>query len=278
MEGIEKNLIVQSCSLQKDALLSLFDILNEKAVDAAGHNVNGFEQLDDESDAEFAASKLAAQSLMRLSVLIKLNNGHWQRVFLRNDFESYIDTHGPAINFIQYESAFKFRNRINKPPVNQFYIDLDLKKQSVFSILERASDTINQSTGVITGDNSNWVNGTYKTLEDFFKLYSTPYSFIHKKTSYDLMLWLFGVPLTLAWLYKISQWIGDKLDATPEVISIAIYLYLFYLMLMISRILFNYTRYIFLKVEGPRHPNKGPWRHRALLAALVLTFIGGLFK
>ena len=80
-------------------------------------------------------------------------------------------------------------------------------------------------------------------LEDFFKLYSTPYNFIHKKTSYDLVLWLIGMPLMLAWLYKISQWIGDKLDKTPEIISIAIYLYLFVLMLLVFRISFNYTRY-----------------------------------
>ena len=86
------------------------------------------------------------------------------------------------------------------------------------------------------------------------------------------------MPLTLAWLYKFSQWIDDGLDQTPEVISIAIYLYLSMLMLLIFRILFNYTRYIFLKVEGPRHPNKGPWKHRSFLAALVLTFVGGLFK
>ena len=280
MEGIEKNLTVQSCSLQKDALLSLFDILNDKAVNAANHNTEGFARSENESDEEFSAIKLNAQNLMRLSVLIKLNNGHWQRVFTRGDFEGYLDTHGPVIEFIEYESAFEFRNRVNRPAVNQFYIDLDLKKQNVFDILQKASDTINQSNGVITGNNSNWVNGTYKALEDFFKLYSTPYDFIHKKSSYDLMLWLFGMPLTLAWLYKFSQWqwMGNKLDQSPEIITIAVYIYLSVLILFIFRILFNYTRYIFLKVEGPRHPNKGPWRHRGLLAALLLTYIGGLFK
>ena len=277
MEGIEKNLIIQACSLQKDALLSLFDILNDKAVDAASHNVSVFKQMDGESDAVYADTKKSAQSLMRLSVLIKLNNGHWQRVFSRSDFGRYIDTHGPVINFIQYESAFEFRNRVNQPPVNQFYISLDLNKQNVFEILAKAADTINQSIGVITGNNSDWVNGTYQTLEEFFKCYSTPYNFIHKKTSYDLMLWLIGIPLTLAWIYKISQWIDDQLDKAPEVISIAIYLYLFALMLLVFRISFNYTRYIFLKVEGPRHPNKGPWKHRSLLAVLIITYIGGLF-
>ena len=276
MEGTEKNLIIRSCSLQKDALLSLFDKIHEKAVEAAHHNVDGIEQKEVESDEVYADYKILALSLMRLSVLLKLNNGHWQRVFSRDDFERYIDTHGPAINFIEYESAFEFRNRVNKPPVNQFCIDLDLNKQNVFEILAKPADTTNQSIGVIAGDNSNWVNGTYKMLEEFFELYSTPYNFIHKKTSYDLVLWLLGMPLMLAWLYKISQWIGDKLDKTPEIISIAIYLYLFVLMLLVFRILFNYTRYIFLKVEGPRHPNKGPWKHRSLLAALVFTSIGGL--
>ncbi len=277
MEGIEKNLIIKSCSLQKDALLSLFDILNVKAKDAANHNVDGIEQAEGKSDEDYADNITFAQSLMRLSILIRLNDGQWQRVFSRNDFDRYIDTHGPAINYIQYESAFEYRNRVSQPPVNQFFIDLDLNKQDVFDILEKAADTTNQSKGFITGNNNNWVNGTYKTLEEFFERYSTPYNFIHKKISYDLVLWFIGVPLTLAWLYKISQWIGDKLDKSPEIIGIAIYLYLFVLMLMVIRISFNYARYIFLKVEGPRHPNKGPWIHRSLLAALVITLIGGLF-
>jgi len=277
MEGIEKNLIIQSCSLPKDALLSLFDILNEKAIDAAKYNVDAFKQLDDESDEAFVASKNTAQFLMQLSVLIKLNNGHWQRVFSREHLSKYIDTYGSVINFIQYESAFEFRNRVNQPPVNQFYINLDLNKQNIFEFHAKADDTINQSLGIITGNNSNWVNGTYQALEDFFNSYSTPYNFIHKKISYDLMLWLIGMPLTLTWLYKFSQLIGDKLDKTSDIMSIAIYLYLFMLMLLVFRILFNYTRYIFLKIEGPRHPNKGPWIHRGFLVAILASIIGGLF-
>jgi len=277
MEGIQKTLDIRSCSLQKEALLSLFDILNAKAVDIANFTANRLERLEDELEDDYVRVQDEIRDDMQLNVLIRLNNGQWHRSDSRESLSGLIDTYGSIIVFIEYESAFKFRSRAKKPPVNQFVVDLDLSKQEVFDIIGKAADTINSSTGIVEGDNKDWVNGTYKELEEFFDLHSAPYSFIHKKISYDIAIWLFGIPVILAWTYKISLLIGDELEKAAEIISIATYIYLFTVLLFLFRILFNYVRFVFPKVEGPRHPNKGPWIHRFTLGTFIISMFAGLF-
>jgi hypothetical protein len=97
---------------------------------------------------------------------------------------------------------------------------------------------------------------------------------LHTHYIYDLLLAVVGFPASLAWIYEIDKLARKSGIEMPTALFAAICVYITLMVLILFRLLFNYARWVFPRVEGPDRMKRGPWKHRAALA----TLSSGLFS
>jgi len=177
---------------------------------------------------------------------------------------------------IEFDSAFLYRSRFNNlVPNNFFNVAIDLARTNVLDM--NATPVQNTSTANTLGLDATWANGVHEEVVAFFRQRRSRRGWLHLVRSYDLLVILIGFPLSFDIVYHLDRLIRRAV-VLPEALSVALYVYAVLLVLMMFRVLFNYARWAFpkLEIEAPRqHVAVG---HRFAISTLAVMVLGALVK
>lgn len=166
------------------------------------------------------------------------------------------------------------KNLYNWNPRNYFELFLDFTKPELFNpSLSPSGSTLNASNILVSGLDATWVNGVYSEVTNFIKRRETRRRFLHRHSIYDWLIFCGGFPFTFSIAYKLSGLINNLFGELSGILKSAAYVYVFYLSLLLFRILFDYARWIFPIVEY-KESTDTPQKHRAVLGVLVLAVLG----
>jgi hypothetical protein len=147
----------------------------------------------------------------------------------------------------------------SQPPI------LDFGKLPTFA-------TVNESNFEIAATDESWFVLSKTRLSDFFQEKRSRYDWIHGAGVYDVLLYVFGLPLEVWGCVKLGNVIPsiDHLSAIPRTL---VYGYTFLLSLIIFRVAFSYCRWVLPKVEVQTNLRRSPFRNRAAW----IVVLGALF-
>jgi hypothetical protein len=273
-KGTNRHLVIPACLLTPNDLRRLYRLLEQKAKEAADRQVTAMTLLAGQTQAQFDQSKMSVRESLSLTLRLQTKSGSWVGGHSIDPLEDEQLLDG--ITKIEFDSCFLFRLRFNNAtPNNTFLVVIDLVRPGV---LDFGADPMqNASLATISGVDVTWANGLYAELESFFEQSTTRRGWLHLRQSYTVLLILFGLPLSFEVVYHLDRMMRRK-AALPEALSVAVYVYVVLVVVFLFRIIFNYGRWVFPKVELDAPRQHVGVRHRVAISALVLMVIGALVK
>jgi len=163
-----------------------------------------------------------------------------------------------------------FKIAMGREPKYTLALKLDLAKPDLFNLSIHSSEpTQNTSQILLFGYTDTWVNGAYEKIMKAFRGHQARFRIIHKRNVFDLLLWLGFFPLTYWNIYKIDKQLTSIIQSSAA-FQASLYIFILFVIIFLSRVLFNYTRWVFpyMELDLPSV------RSTALPHRL---FIGGLF-
>jgi hypothetical protein len=160
-------------------------------------------------------------------------------------------------------------------PVVSCYINvfLDFTQSPLFEFSRLPTlATVNETNYAVQADNEAWFWAANSELEQYFKGRRSNAEWIHRAGSYDALLFVFGLPVAIWLTYRASTALA-RFQLT-SIINIAIYVYVFFLVLNGFRMLFSYVRWVFPKIEL-QTSGQSALKQRGILAAILLSIVGG---
>ena len=178
------------------------------------------------------------------------------------------------VKTLHINSESDLRNLYNWPPRNRFELLLDFTKPELFNLsLLSSRATPNASNINVSGLDSTWVGGVYGEIANFIEKNRTRRRFFHRHSVYDLLLLLVGLPFAFWMAYKSSGLINRIFGGFSVFVQNGAYVFLFFLMLNLFKMLFDYARWIFPIVEYKGATNTVR-KHRYILGCLVIAVFG----
>src|SRR5439155_9698417 len=95
-----------------------------------------------------------------------------------------------------------------------------------FTILP-SNRTPNGSSIKVYGYNATWVNGLFHELQDFIKSRPAQLRWLHRNSTYDLLVWTLGLPISFWVCFKFSAVLPQGGVAASPFLRAAIYVYVF---------------------------------------------------
>jgi hypothetical protein len=153
---------------------------------------------------------------------------------------------------------------------------LDFSRPTVFDFSKFPTfATENASRLYIWSSSEQWFATLDKRIGDLFKERRTGFDWLHRPGIYDALIMTIGLPFCFAIVYLASPFV-TKLNFSSNVLTSAIYIYLFIAGLHIFRALFTYSRWVFPKAEIESQYSP-PMRHRGVWAAIALGIPSAVF-
>ena len=265
---------ITACTFTKEDLKILCDILQESSYEAAKEEESHYAPLH-KSDEQIRLDKLLLRSGFELKVTVQGIDdqsiyGTIPVVFGSPRFPAKVKS-------LYINSESDLRNLYNWSPRNRFELLLDFTKPALFNLsLSPSISTPNASNILVTGLNSDWVSGVYRKVTDFIEERKTHRRLLHRHSVYDLLLFLLGIPFAFWMAYKLAGVIDSVFGKFSVFVQNGAYVFLFFLMLHVFRILFHYGRWIFPIVEY-RGSKDAARKHRYILWTLVGGGLIGAF-
>jgi hypothetical protein len=267
------NRSLPSCKLDLEYLDKLLDILENVNNEAAKIEISKLEKKPEQSEKEFADLKEWLINLYQISIQIFGSKGEYILVEPSVTFDKIKFPN--SIDKIIFDNSLKYNFNLKRDPMNTIKISFDFKKPPILDFITNPSyETQNFSNISISGDNDIWVSGADKKIMELFKDCRTNRGWLHKSNIYDLFLWFVFLPLSLGMLYKLDMFFFFKKAVISNVFIVTIYLYFFIIFINIFRMIFNYSKWIFPKVELIISNKSGAIKHRTFLfglSGLILT-------
>ena len=172
-----------------------------------------------------------------------------------------------------YDTFSSPNAQLQHNPSDQASVLLDFSRPPLINFAAQPSaPTPNNSNWIVSAETESWSTSLSTRLTDFFSERKTSVDWLHQPATYDVLLLLMGLPLSLWGSYRLGNLFvaGRNL---PAVINTAIYIYSFFVTANIFRALFSYSRWIFPKIEV-ESPKATALRHRFIWSAIVLGVLG----
>lgn len=261
-----------SCTLDTTYLKKLYQILEEVTLEAAGIEVSKLKKKPREKMKDFKKFKKDVHDLYKVSIQIWGAKGEY---FYSETPSNLEKTRLPdRINTVIFDSSVKYRFSLKLEPLNMIKIQFDFRKPKVFDFLSRPSEaTPNYSSIWVTGNNDTWVSGAYRKAMESLKERSNKRGWLHKNNIYDLFIWFLIIPMSFRIIYKIDSIFGLRSGKASSVFIVALYLYFFIIALNVFRMIFNYARWVFPKIELITSLKRGAITHRGILMIIFLGLI-----
>jgi hypothetical protein len=267
--GISRLWPIPACSLAVSDLRRLFAVLEPKAAEAAAEQLQQFHKLPTQTDEQFSALQNEIRGLMSLVVRIQGGNGEWSAA---TSIDAINEDSLPAVlTQIVYECGPLYRARFNLFAQNHFSVTLDFRRTHLADLTNLATDTgLGPSFVNIQGVNITWVNAVDNEIRTFFRERATRRTWLHSRFAYDIGLFLVGIPLCLDGIYHLDQRLAPIVKL-PQAIFVALYVYLALVGLWTFRILFNYAKWVFPKIEAQTQRRGAAAIHKMVIGAIMIT-------
>jgi hypothetical protein len=264
-----KGVSLHSCKLSIDDPKRLYRIINEKQKELGDVAVAGLKQTADETPEAFQERRNRVRDAYITTARItgfdnEMVTGHGESIF-----DSALLPE--RIMSIEYDTVFSPMANLNVTPNNRVVLLIDFSRPTVFGRGLPAEPTPNNSNWAVSAESEAWSTSLNARLEGFFKERRTHIDWLHRSNTYDALLLVIGVPLTLWATSRIGNAITFRLHLASAV-QTALYIYLFFLFLNVFRWMFSYGRWVFPKIELESR-NSAPSRHRAVWSALVFGIL-----
>jgi hypothetical protein len=273
MRGTTRQFVLPSCLVKPSDLRRIFRLLEQKAFQAADRQVATLALQPGQTQAQL--DELTAAVREALALVVRLQTGsEWingSTIDLLSD-EQLPD----GIVRIEFDSAFLYRSRFNNlVPNNFFTVTLDLFRPNVLDLSN--PPTQNASVANIGGLDATWANALHDELVAFFRQGRTKRGWLHLPRSYDVLVILVGFPLSFDIVYHLDR-LTEHVAPLREALSVALYVYAVLLVLFLFRILFNYARWAFPKMEIDAPRQHAGAAHRVAISTVSLIILSALLK
>jgi hypothetical protein len=144
-------------------------------------------------------------------------------------------------------------------PRNGVKLFFDFKKAPLIDWRNIVSaPTPNESKIEVRGYSATWVAAVFQGVLDRLHTENNWRQYIHAPFSYDVGLFILGLPLAFYVLSSTTRLLGDSPDALDPFVKYAFYLYIFLFTLVFFRLLLGYTRWVFpiLELRGEHDISK----------------------
>ncbi len=264
---IELEKPINSLNLEKIELQKIMNVLQTKATEAKVLESTFIETLDDLKNIDAAKEELSKCSLLKLT--IKGTKG--EDLFGSIDEVFNADIFPEKIKSVYVNSEVPYVSQFNYHPRNFFQLFIDFSKPKVFDFSIQLNDkTPNNSYFKVEGYDSTWVNGVYSELDRFFL--NKKLKFVHKVSTYDIVVWLLGMPFSFWVCFRFSNFINNTFINNSFLIN-AVFIYLFLFSLLSIRILFHYFRWVYPMIEF-KNKNDKSITHKTVLYSVTVGMFG----
>lgn len=249
----------------------LYVVLRSSTDEIADYDIVKVVPTPGQTQAEFENFKKYAKGLYRVTIHIYGSRGEY--IFTENP--GVFDDPGlpGKIDKIIFENSTRLRLTLQREPVNQFRVTFDFTMPPIFdfNISPSFATPINSSVDIV-GENETWVSGTYKNVCDILEEHKNNHGWLHKNNVWDLFLWVGVMPMIFRILYLAQKALPINVTSVSGVLKAAVYVYGFFLLLNLFRIVFSYARWVFpyLELQTPARKTN---LHRCILGAIVFSIV-----
>ena len=270
MRGLVRSQQISSCLLTEDDFKQLYSLLSEKAVEAAELAIEEFKEKSHtlpQQDRDYFQARIGDAT----KLVAYLTGARGERVIYTEKSAISSESLPDDVRTLGIGSSYAYKVAFNTEPSNKFEVKLEFSKPKLLDFSNLWSGVTEGMNYVqVEGNNDTWVNGVYQSIISFFEKRAKRRSWLHAKHTYDLLLWLAGLPALFWIVFRIDRGMSVAYHSVSSVLIVALYLYVFLGGLILIRLLYNYARWVFPRYEyrGPRG-NK-PDKHRKIFWAILL--------
>ena len=259
---------INSLSLDRLELKKVLVILQAKATEACKLECD-FIDTTNETKETVDRAKENAKKCAIIKVTIKGYNG--EDLFGSIDEVFNPDIFPERVKTLFVSSDTTYIAWYNHHPRNSFQLFIDFTKPKVFDFSIQPSDkTPNDSNFKVIGFDSTWVHGVFSEFDKVFL--NRNLKFIHKSSTYNILVWLIGIPFSFWACFRLSPIINKYFDSNTF-LSNAFFVYIYIMCFFAIRILFHYSRWIYPMVEF-KNKNDRAVLHRAALYTITIGMFG----
>lgn len=257
---------IRSYSTDKAELRNLLEILQERAYAAYDIEVRHLYKIEQQNEGGLQEAKEDLREGFRLFITLSGADG---TKLIGNIEEIFDSPNFPEdVKDIYFDTGTLLQNRHNYYPRNRIVLVIDFARPPVlnFSILPSLA-TDNESSITVNGKDVTWVNGVFQEILSHVSHHPSTLPWLHRHSVYDLLVWVFGLPLAFWICSKISHSIENNLHMYSPFLRSALYVYIFMLSLNLLRVAFHYARWIWPLTEFRCSRNRS-LKHKAVFFAI----------
>ncbi len=175
------------------------------------------------------------------------------------------------IGSIHITNNAAYQTVAGRDPLNNFTLNLDFLTPPLIDNNNPVSGpTPNFSNLTIEGDRDAWIASIQRAVMGVLEKKSNSRAFLHATSVYDIGLLLLGFPAAIYLCWRLADIIENKLGIFSSFISVAAYIYIFFLVINAYRVLFGYTKWAFPIIELTNNENQSKF-HRKFWYGIVLS-------
>jgi hypothetical protein len=274
---------IPSCTLDIIYLRKLFEIfsnINKEAAQIELSNVEKWYEHSSVKPSKEEIEKIKKDVLESYRIHIQIFGAKGE--FLSADSPSILKEEAlpDFVTNIKFDNSFFYKTKFNgRNPQSLLSVELDLNKPPLVDFTTNPSlSTTNNSFIQVLGENETWVEGAHEKVLSSLRERKTKRAWLHRNNAYDLFLWILILPISFWNLRKIDLMVSVYLSKISSVFTVALYVYVFIIILNLFRLGFNYVRWLFPYLELKTPLKKGAIVHRSIFVLIFLPVMYALVK
>jgi len=265
---------IPACRLSRPELKRLYQIIDTKQKEYRDRVLARQFQAKEETTEQFEARALRITNAFVTCVTITGGNNE---LITANNEQIFDDHDVPdVIKSIFYSTSSVPKGTLSHLPEDRIALFLDFSSPPLFDFDKLPTlPTPNVSNFSIDASNEQWFAAAKLRLSEFFLERRTSHNWLHKSGVYDILLALIGLPLAVLASLRVATNF-KQIETLSLIPRSLIYVYVFYITLILFRLIFSYARWVLPKVEVSSDIQTSQILHRFVLATLILGVIGSI--
>ena len=270
-QAVTKSKLVRSSMLSREDIAALYMLLTKLSKESM------------KRQAEIITEQIPPKSVQDIEIINNVRNSFRVHVKIQDtklgtiyasDSNVFSKENFPKeILSVFFSTKTEYKNLANgKDPIQSIEVFLDFERPLAVDFVNLPSHpTKNGSAYDVNGNDPTWVNGAYQRLETFFEEKSRKIEWLHRQGTYDLALWVIGIPIIFWAIYRVSNFIG--MSFWQDFFRIGVYVFEFFLFANLAKFVFTYARWVFPLFEytDSMHPAK---HHKTFLLGMLIAIFG----
>ena len=267
-----KTVAIGAVKLSLQDVATIYDRLAIQVSEQADREIASLIKGAEQSDEQFEQYKTnARERAFRITVTLAGRDG--QSLYGDDNTIFYSPNKPEKVDSIYITNITAYRGFVSTNPMNMFELNLDFSKPPLLDASNPVSaPTRNVSNLVVQGDRESWVSTVSDAVTVILQGRKTRRTWLHRAFAYDFGMMAFALPFSFYVCWKVAPLISKYIGNIHDVLAGAAYVYVFFLMLNIYRILFGYAKWAFPSVELSDNRDASG-QHRAVLGVIVLGLI-----